>query len=104
MSHSSVSVPAVGIGRNIGQPLMLVKSLQGIDKSYGEAKNLLLKAFSSPTLRKYEILDRLVALNLETPSDIYSYIGEMRSVIASVKGTDIDVDFVLQFFILALYA
>ena len=82
-----------------GEPLVLVKSLQGIDKSYGEAKNLLLKAFSSPTLRKYEILDRLVALNLETPSNIYSYIGEMRSVIASVKGTDIDVDFVLQFFI-----
>lgn len=81
------------------EPLMLIKSLQGIDRSYKEAKSLLLKAFSSPTLRKFELIKRLESLKLKNPSDTYQYIGEMRSIIASFKNYEVEVESILQYFI-----
>ena len=82
-----------------GEPLHLVKSLQGVEKCYTEAKALLLKAFSSPTLRKFDVIKRLLALELNYPSDTYKFIGEMRSIIALFTSSSVDIDSILQFFI-----
>ena len=82
-----------------GEPLELIRSLHGVDRSYTEAKDLLLRAFSSPTLQKFDIIKRLVSPNARIPSDTYKFIGEMRSIIALFKTCDIQIELVLKYFI-----
>ena len=81
------------------EPLILIKSLQGVNKRFEEEKELLLKAFSSPTLRKFVIIKRLTALKLANSSDTYSCIEEMRSVLSIVRTMKVDIEDILQFFV-----
>ena len=83
------------------EPLVLIKSLQGAHKGYDEAKQLLLKAFSNPTLRKFEAIKRLSTLKLKSQSETYSFIGEIRSILATFRNPSIklDVNSILQYFI-----
>lgn len=46
-------------GQLSNEPLILIRSLQGSQQSYSEAKSLLTKAFSSPLAQKFDILNRL---------------------------------------------
>ena len=48
-----------------GEALTLIKSLRGEERSYDEAKMLLEKAFASPTVQKFETLQKLANINLK---------------------------------------
>lgn len=80
------------------EPLILVKSLQGSQQSYSEAKALLTKAFSCPLTRKFEILERMSNLKLDETSDPYSFISDMRIITHSFSTLQIDTEVILQYF------
>ena len=82
-----------------GPPLTLIKSLQGSHQTYTAAKELINKAFSSPTLQKFNIIKRLSNLKLTNSGDIYAFISEMQSIIQVFENLGIDVDSILQYFI-----
>ena len=82
-----------------GEPLALVKSLRGAEQSYDEAKNLLYKAFASPTRRKHEIIDRLVHLKLNKYGEIYSYISEYRLIVKTFGKLKVDTNDLIQYFL-----
>ena len=55
-----------------GEALLLIKSLQGDHQSYEAAKELLTKAFASPIIQKFEIIEKLTELNLSLDASCYS--------------------------------
>ena len=80
-------------------PLTLVKSLQGDEQSYDQAKMLLEEAFASAIQQKFDILERLIKLKLSNNSDPYAFISEIKILIKTYKFLQIEADHVLQFFI-----
>ena len=82
-----------------GEALLLIKSLYGEEQSYEEAKQLLLKAFASPTTQKFDTLEKLASLNLQNNGSCYVFVSEMRTVIHSIKSLKISIEDILQFFI-----
>ena len=81
-----------------GEPLVLIKSLQGSDQSYSQAKALLTKAFSSPLMQQYEILDSLSKINLAENGEPYNFVSDMKILIQSYRSLKIESDIVLQYF------
>ena len=81
-----------------GSPLKLIKSLEGNQQSYTEAKKLLEEAFSNPILQRFEAIRRLVNLKYSL-TDPFEYISEMRSVCNVFDTLQIDRDIIMQFFI-----
>ena len=79
--------------------LTLINSLQGCRQSYTEAKNILEKAFASPILQKFEIINNLRSLNLSKAGDCYKFISEMSMIIDSFENLKITTDDVLTCFI-----
>jgi hypothetical protein len=57
------------------EPLTLIKSLQGSQQSYDDAKSLLTKAFASPTTQKYDVIKRLSNLKLCSNGDPYAFVS-----------------------------
>ena len=47
------------------EPLVLIKSLKTVDQSYSEAKALLMKAFASESIKKFDAIRRLMQLSSE---------------------------------------
>ena len=82
-----------------GEALLLVKSLSGNSQSFEDAKALLVKAFASPTLQKFEILEKLSNINLSYNGSPYVFISEMRLVLDAIKNLKIETEDVAQFFI-----
>lgn len=82
-----------------GEPLKLIRSLNSDVQSYSEAKKLLCKAFASPICQKFEVIDRLSKLKLNSHSDIYTFISNMRTIINSVNNLKINVDIIVQYFV-----
>lgn len=80
------------------EALVLVKSLTGSQRSYEEAKDLLIKAFGRPINQKYENIKRLSNLKLDALNP-YNFISEVRVIINNFKDLNIDIDMVLQYFI-----
>jgi len=80
-------------------PRALVDSLDVEEQSYEVAKTLLEKAFDNKIVAKYDIISRLSKLKLAENADCYSYIGEMRTVLAGVDSLNITVEDILQYFI-----
>lgn len=80
------------------EALTLVKSLEIGKQTFESAKELLEKAFSSPVIQQYEVLERLSKLTLSVTDDPYEYIGKMRVITESFKTLKIDTDLILQFF------
>jgi len=80
------------------EPLILIKSLQGSQQSYTEAKELLIKAFSSPLNQKFDILERLCKLKLKKGANPYSFISEMRIITHSFSTLQMDTETILQYF------
>ena len=78
-----------------GEPLILIKSLQGAQQSYAEARSLLESAFASPLLQKYDIINRLSKLKLLPNRVIYAFISEMRVIISKFTKLKIDVNTIL---------
>ena len=81
------------------EPLDLIKSLQGSQQSYVEAKQLLIKAFASPMRQKHEAIKRLVNLSLPPNGEIYSYISKLRIIIQTFNNINMEVKDILQYFI-----
>ena len=82
-----------------GAPLILIKSLQGTQQSYAEAKSLLTAAFAKKLVQKYDIIRRLTELKLTLKDDPYSFISEMRVILQTFDTLKIDVNTILQYFI-----
>lgn len=80
------------------EPLILIKSLTGAQRSYEEAKALLSKAFALPIIQKFEAIKKMSNLKLSLP-DPYSFISEMRLVLSSFSSLSIGTDTVLQYFV-----
>jgi len=80
-------------------PEALLNSLETNNQTYAHAKKLLQDAFASPLTQKYEVIKRLSELRLGVNDDVYSFIGSMRSILASMDNLKIDMDTVIQYFI-----
>ena len=80
------------------EPLVLIKSLQGSQQSYTEAKNLLILAFSSPLTQKFDIIERMAKIKLKEGADPYSFISEMRIITHTFQTLNININTVLQYF------
>ena len=83
----------------LDSPLTLIKSLQGNEQNYTEAKGLLLKAFANPTMQKFDSINRLCNLKFSPTGDIFHFIGEMRSLITLFATLSISAKDILQVFI-----
>lgn len=81
-----------------GEPLILVKSLQGAHQSYEEAKALLTKAFSSPLAQKFETINKLSNITLSEYGEPFSFVSDMRIITESFKTLDIKSNDILQYF------
>ena len=80
------------------EPLILIKSLTGTQRSYEEAKNLLIKAFGQPVNQKFETIKKLSNLKFDQ-NNPFNFISEMRLIITKFSDLSIDIDSVLQYFI-----
>ena len=81
------------------EPATLIKSLQGSNRSYNEAKALLIQAFASVTTQSYNIIDKMASLHLKEGDDPYQFISEVRIIRDTFQTLNIDINTVLQFFI-----
>ena len=82
-----------------GEALTLIKSLRGNDRSYDEAHKLLTKAFASPIVQKFEVMQKMANLNLKYNGNCYQFVSDMRVIIHSFNSLKISTDDVLQFFL-----
>ena len=80
-------------------PRALVDSLDVGDQSYGEAKQLLLKAFAMPLMQKYDAIKKLTELNLPPAGDPYAFVASMRTAKNAFNKLKVTVDDILQYFI-----
>ncbi|XP_068245414.1 uncharacterized protein [Palaemon carinicauda] len=81
-----------------GRASHLINSLDSVQQSYTIAKDLLLQALASPSVRKFNVLQRLTELKLDFSSDPFEYIGNINSIQDSIKSLSISVDDVVQYF------
>ena len=80
------------------EALTLIKSLQGTNQIYSEAKKLLEKAFASTVTQKYEIISDLSKLNLTPSGDCYKFIGDMSLIRQSFSSLKISCEDILNYF------
>ena len=79
-------------------PLLLIKSLNSTQQSYDAAKELLKKAFASPTNVKFDLIERLTKLKLSYPGEPYHLISELRIISDSAKDLQLEADDFIQYF------
>ena len=82
-----------------GGALELIKSLRGEQKSYDDAKELLTRAFASPTVQKFDLMKKLTNLNLKSSGNCLAFVSEMRVILSSVESLQITVEDICQYFI-----
>ena len=82
-----------------GGPRTLIDSLDVEEQCFETAKQLLEKAFDSTVNAKNDLIKKLSSLQLTNSTDPYSYIGEVRTVIAGVESLEINMNDVLQYFV-----
>ena len=81
-----------------GNPLKLIKSLTGAKRCYTEAKKLLEKAFARPIVQKFETIEKLASLKLDT-SDPYTFVSEVALLKTDLTDLKIDVEVIFQYFL-----
>lgn len=81
-----------------GRAKLLLDSLEIEKQSYQEARDLLLRALDSPSQRKFNVIKRISEIKLSYGTDPFTYIGEMKALMESVKSLKLLVDDFLQFF------
>jgi len=86
-------------GQLSGGPKSLIDSLDVGQQTYTIAKDLLEKAFDRKVNSKQDYIKNLCELKLNKNSDVYSFIGEMRTVLAGFESLGVTIDDVLQYFI-----
>lgn len=80
-------------------PLTLIKSLQGTNRCYSTAKQLLLSAFASDVTQKFNAISRLSTLVLRSDGDAYEFVSNVRIITELFSNLRIDVDTVMQYFV-----
>jgi len=80
-------------------PKSLIESLDVDQQSYETAKELLEKAFDRKVNSKHDLIKEMCELKLALDADPYSFIGDMRTIIAGFDSLKITVPDVLQYFI-----
>lgn len=81
-----------------GDPLTLVSSLSGSDRSYAKAKGLLGEAFADIPTQQFGVIRRLADLKF-MDTDPYAYISEMRQIQDLFKTLKIQSEQILQYFL-----
>lgn len=82
-----------------GGPRVLIDSLDVDQQSYETAKTLLEQAFDCTLTAKYDLIQKLSCLRLPNNAEPYSFIGEMRTIVAGTESLKISVNDILQYFI-----
>ena len=85
-------------GQLRGEPLTLIRSLQGSEQSYFAAKKLLEKAFASQIDQKFEVIGKLSNLTLKNNGSCYEFISDVNLINHSFTNLNITVKDVLQYF------
>ena len=80
-----------------GRAATLLNSLEVDNQSYDVAKNLLIDALASPALKKFQTLKLLSELKLDSNTDPFDYIAQIRTI-ESFKNLTISNADVLQYF------
>ena len=63
-----------------GDALQLVSSLHGDEQSYDVAKNVLLEAYGSIIIQKFELIESLPKLKLDSNGNCFSFVGDMNTI------------------------
>ena len=82
-----------------GGPRMIVDSLDVDQQLYETAKQLLEKTFDCTLNAKYVLIEKLAKLKLLNGADPYSFVGEMRTIVAGLDSLQLTVQDVAQYFI-----
>ena len=82
-------------GQLRGSPLSLIESLDVSEQTYDVACDLLRRAFASPVTRKFDAIKRLSNLRLQSGTDPFSFVGELRSITNQFNDLNIDIDSIL---------
>ena len=80
-------------------PRVLLDSLDVTEQLYEVAKDLLKKAFDNEVESKFVVIKLMTELKLSYNDDPYTFIGDMRTVVAEVESLKIHVDEIIQYFI-----
>ena len=80
------------------EPLILIKSLTGTQRCYGQAKELLCKAFARPIQQKFDTVKRLANLDFQI-DEPYKFISEVRLILSCIVDLKIDTDTMAQYFV-----
>ena len=68
-------------GQLSGSARTIIDSIDLKDRSYENARQLLIDAFDDKQKAKNSVIKRLVSLNLSSSTNSFSYIGEMKTVL-----------------------
>lgn len=80
-------------------PRVLIDSLDIQEQNYEKAKELLIDAFGSETVQKFDAIKKLSNLKLGDSTDPYTFIGDVRSVMCSFENLNVDIETMLQYFV-----
>ena len=80
------------------EPLTLISSLQGSQRSYKDAKELLEKAFASPLLQKFAVIKKMAELYLSPKGDPYKFVSDLNIIVSSFDSLEVETDEILQYF------
>ena len=83
-----------------GKASYLIDSLEPNKQTYLEAKALLLKAFATTSLQKFNTLKQLSEMKLSYNDEPFKFMGNMRKIQQAVIQLNITTDDVLQYFFL----
>ena len=81
-----------------GRSKVLLSSLEADKQKYKDAKDLLITAFASDSIRKCAAIRRLTELRLKRNDDPFTFISQLRTICESVKVLKITADDFLQYF------
>ena len=81
-----------------GRAKKLLDSLETDKQQYKEAKNLLIAAFASKSLRISCTIKKLTELKLKEGDDPFTYISNLRTIVESVKSLTINEEEFVRYF------
>lgn len=81
-----------------GKASLLLDSLEPNKRTYDEAKSLLIHAFASSGLQKYNTLKLMSEIKLTYSTEPFLYMSQMRKIKQSFDTLGISVDDVMQYF------
>ena len=81
-----------------GRASTLIEYLDSTQHSYQSAKELLLDALASPTIRKFNVLKEMANLKLNYSTEPFEYIGKINSIHKSFTALAMTTDDILQYF------